>query len=956
MSKNKGRVSRSPDSLDELNKVKTKSKKLKVSLNSSLDKTKHSPGQASIISFFQTKITLHDDFTPNINETTSKAVHKKKKKTKIVVLSDESDEDLEIVTNSQVNNTKEEEMEPLVERKNAFTFMMDNRHKSIGQNSPGKEIEQLDESFEIKSEKKKKLLERKTLFQDWADQKGGKKRKIEDKERGVIIEKKLEKRSKLFKKMLKISEEGLNEKPKKMKKTITSKTKNENQKENSNCDTTKGKWQMKLKVHLSQEETVKFTVPRKEDKLAKKSNKLDNVNGDIKNDGNHQKSKNIDVDLSNVAPVFKMGNCKPKPDENAIKAKKEFLHSDLPKDVKKYIDKHQRVDLPDYIVFPTVSHVTVKPNDDQLPLLIQSSALLKLRTTDLPLPKIGCLTKGCVTKCTEPLPVEASQHLFKKIRHFKKVLKEMKKEDSDYPVYKLFKCLQGRLIPDKIVTDQTSQTSDDVNVCKNNLHQMWTDLYKPNLSEEIVGNRSAVTEIKSWLETWIECSKQIRIRRNSNSSSDFETEEDSQDKYNTLPGNTLILHGPHGCGKTMTVYAVCNELGINVLELNASTKRSGKKLLLELQEATRSHQVRKNENSLHCYLQKSNDVNKAIDKMCLLLIEDVDLVFEQDDGFVNALAQLQTTSKRPIILTTTDKNCLHLQKFSSIFPTIAFKRLPARLLSPWLRLVCLAEGFLVSKSSIESLLEINNFDMRITLLQLQFWSHTGGQLHSVQNTKTHTNINDDSKISSEDVSGFSNNLHRICTKTFQKSALLNLNLAWLNLDSKSSLKDALNVLDTLATTDVVYKKFCIEESVQPVDPTKRVITDSLELTESEETFSSCRDICCDWSKTLFDGYSAIIKRKLDKHCDRPPEKVCRITQTKNNSLLEIVPLVYHLQRDSINVDYFSTLRTINRTEMMRASNNTKRKNRFYNYLRGLGLNCSDTKFSTLSNVFSFENT
>ncbi|KAF5269602.1 hypothetical protein FQR65_LT05941 [Abscondita terminalis] len=88
--------------------------------------------------------------------------------------------------------------------KNAFDFMMDSRSKSIGQNSPGKDLEQADECCEAKNERRKKLSDRKDMLKAWAERKGSKKREIEDRERGVVIERKLEERSKRLKKMLKI--------------------------------------------------------------------------------------------------------------------------------------------------------------------------------------------------------------------------------------------------------------------------------------------------------------------------------------------------------------------------------------------------------------------------------------------------------------------------------------------------------------------------------------------------------------------------------------------------------------------------------------------------------------------------------------------------------------------------------------------------------------------------------
>lgn len=42
---------------------------------------------------------------------------------------------------------------------------------------------------------------------------------------------------------------------------------------------------------------------------------------------------------------------------------------------------------------------------------------------------------------------------------------------------------------------------------------------------------------------------------------DFDSSDGS---HSNLPNNTAILVGPHGCGKTSTVYAIADELGFEV--------------------------------------------------------------------------------------------------------------------------------------------------------------------------------------------------------------------------------------------------------------------------------------------------------------------------------------------------------------------------------------------------------
>lgn len=157
----------------------------------------------------------------------------------------------------------------------------------------------------------------------------------------------------------------------------------------------------------------------------------------------------------------------------------------------------------------------------------------------------------------------------------------------------------------------------------------------------------------------------------------------------------------------------------------------GKWLLQELQEATQSHQVHKSDafSKFLSNVTKSESNNTAKvnrdtannNRMSLLLIEDVDIVYEQDEGFLSALGQLLSTSKRPIILTTSNPSNVHVQKFVSQYRTVSFKPLPGSVMATFLQIMCLIEGIAIDSVIIHKLLGWNNGDIRRTILQLQYW-------------------------------------------------------------------------------------------------------------------------------------------------------------------------------------------------------------------------------------------
>ncbi|KAG0428380.1 hypothetical protein HPB47_024630 [Ixodes persulcatus] len=131
-----------------------------------------------------------------------------------------------------------------------------------------------------------------------------------------------------------------------------------------------------------------------------------------------------------------------------------------------------------------------------------------------------------------------------------------------------------------------SNESDDSNpFCKAAESQAWPDKYRPSKSCRFVGNNTAIAELRSWLATWKERHAQWTVSKKPR-----QPLSDSEDSTEA-PSNCLLLTGPPGVGKTSAVYYLAEELGYKVLEVHASSERTGRKILSQLQEATQSHHV-----------------------------------------------------------------------------------------------------------------------------------------------------------------------------------------------------------------------------------------------------------------------------------------------------------------------------------------------------------------------------
>ncbi|XP_070580263.1 ATPase family AAA domain-containing protein 5-like isoform X2 [Ptychodera flava] len=255
-----------------------------------------------------------------------------------------------------------------------------------------------------------------------------------------------------------------------------------------------------------------------------------------------------------------------------------------------------------------------------------------------------------------------------------------------------------------------------------------------------------------------------------------ESDSDYYDDEEDVICNTVLIQGPTGIGKTAAVYACAQELGFKVFEVNASSKRSGKQILSELKEATQSHQVSHGQGSgmlskfvshnvqvpgkevkkppVHSafasFLKKPDSGGKKTKKKkesetkagasqvvpqastssrmkiastSLILFEEVDLIFEEDKGFWSAINTLMSTTKRPIVMTTSDST--FAVPIDECFLEYTFKPLSVSTVATNLQLICLAEDIRTDRDDIERLVELHNCDIRQCLLNLQFWAESG---------------------------------------------------------------------------------------------------------------------------------------------------------------------------------------------------------------------------------------
>lgn len=208
------------------------------------------------------------------------------------------------------------------------------------------------------------------------------------------------------------------------------------------------------------------------------------------------------------------------------------------------------------------------------------------------------------------------------------------------------------------------------------MSEPWTVKHRPRTTKEIVGNKLAIDKLSHWLESW------------------------SKGRPSKA---AALLHGPPGVGKTVVSEAVARERGWDLVEINASDKRSGEVL-------SRIAGMASTQSTLG-------------GKGRLILLDEVDGInLRQDQGAITALLSVVKESRFPIILTANDPWDPKIRPLREACLLIELKRLGVRDGLPLLRRILAQEGVKAEEEALRFLLEKNNGDIRSTLNDLQVLS------------------------------------------------------------------------------------------------------------------------------------------------------------------------------------------------------------------------------------------
>jgi len=202
----------------------------------------------------------------------------------------------------------------------------------------------------------------------------------------------------------------------------------------------------------------------------------------------------------------------------------------------------------------------------------------------------------------------------------------------------------------------------------------WAIKYRPRRIDDVINQEEAKKKVIPWLKQWME--GKIPSKR------------------------ALLLYGPPGVGKTSLVEAAANELGFELLELNASDHRSA--------EAIRR--------TVGVAAFKKPLFGKGI----IILLDEIDGIAPKEDaGGLRALIEIIRETRNPIIMTANDPWKDQLRPLREVSELVRFKPLTTTQIVALLQRICDLEGIECEREALRYIAEVNQGDVRACINDLQ---------------------------------------------------------------------------------------------------------------------------------------------------------------------------------------------------------------------------------------------
>lgn len=286
--------------------------------------------------------------------------------------------------------------------------------------------------------------------------------------------------------------------------------------------------------------------------------------------------------------------------------------------------------------------------------------------------------------------------------------------------------------------------------------EKFTEKYRPKSLLEIRGNDKSIGIFSEWASNW------------------------------SFGSPAVIIHGNPGVGKTSAAHALAFDMGWNLIELNASDKRTANEI-----------------NRIALHAAESGTFDAGVSGRQLIVLDEADnLHGTYDRGGTAALTKLVKKSHQPLILIANDYYGMS-RPLRNACSEIRFNDISPRSILPVLRDICRKENINAGTGALEKLAEKNSGDLRGALNDLQAVVSPNETLHSQQ-------IVTSSRNHEENIFSFLNDLLKNLTPHEAIKSSYNVNetpdnlLSWIdeNASNDFNIDELSGVYDSLSRADI----------------------------------------------------------------------------------------------------------------------------------------------------------
>ena len=213
----------------------------------------------------------------------------------------------------------------------------------------------------------------------------------------------------------------------------------------------------------------------------------------------------------------------------------------------------------------------------------------------------------------------------------------------------------------------------------------WAEKHRPKNLEGIVGNPSAVSDLKKWAQGWA---------------------RGKPDK------KAVILQGDAGVGKTSAALALAGDLGWTPVEMNASDSRNA----AAIQRVATRGSVLQTFSPTGEFLRSKEGGRK------LIILDEADNLFGREDkGGIGAIVDLIRETKQPVVLIVNDYYALTRRSSSlrRLCRTIRFQRINRSAMKSLLQSIALEENVEVADELLDFLVDHSEGDLRAAINDLE---------------------------------------------------------------------------------------------------------------------------------------------------------------------------------------------------------------------------------------------